>query len=150
MSAHLGDWEFDAVGPVIYKATSMAVRDPERYFDLRTVNRYLKNGTVTRTDYDEYLTKLEDVSEKIMERSAGGDDDGYEAAAAAQGEQGEQTPEQAGQVEEAKQAATPQAPAQAPTQVPAQAPAQAEVQAAAPVQQTQAAAPPVTTPGTPQ
>ncbi len=123
---------FDALQPVIYKTASMSVRDSERYFDLRTVHRYVNNGTVTRAEYDEFLTTLPDVADQIMERSAGGDDDGYEVQPAdgrAQQEQPAQVaPAQAAPAQVAAQAAPAQA---APAQV---APAQAAPAQAAPTQ----------------
>jgi hypothetical protein len=53
-------------------------RDPERYFDRRTIKRHLKRGLVSDTDYDRYVAGLPDVSDKIKARDEGGDDDGFD------------------------------------------------------------------------
>ena len=57
----------------------MAIRDPERFFDQRTVKRHLKRGHVSDADYDRFIESLPDSSENIKPREEGGDDDGYEA-----------------------------------------------------------------------
>ncbi len=56
----------------------MATRDPERYFDRRTIKRHLKRGVVSETDFGRYLETLPDVSDKIKPRDEGGDDDGFD------------------------------------------------------------------------
>ncbi|MCA9689731.1 MAG: hypothetical protein KC636_08980, partial [Myxococcales bacterium] len=54
------------------------LRDPERFFDVRTVRRNIKSGRVTKEQYEEHLQSLDDVGRNIMEPSAGGDDDGFD------------------------------------------------------------------------
>ena len=56
----------------------MATRDPERYFDRRTIKRHLKRGVVAEGDFERYLAGLVDVSDKIKPRDEGGDDDGFD------------------------------------------------------------------------
>jgi hypothetical protein len=56
----------------------MASRDPERYFDQRTIKRHLKRGVVTEADYRRHVDNLPDVSDKVRPRDEGGDEDGYE------------------------------------------------------------------------
>jgi hypothetical protein len=56
----------------------MASRDPERYFDRRTIQRHLKRGLVSDADYGRYVETLPDVSDKIKPRDEGGDDDGFD------------------------------------------------------------------------
>ena len=56
----------------------MALRDPERYLDRRTFRRHLKRGNVTEADYQKHLAELPDLTENIMPKEEGGDDDGYE------------------------------------------------------------------------
>jgi hypothetical protein len=53
----------------------MAVRNPERYFDNRTVKRHLRRGHVSQADYQAFLDALPDVTDKIRPRDDGGDDD---------------------------------------------------------------------------
>jgi hypothetical protein len=53
----------------------MAVRNPERYFDHRTVKRHIRRGHVSQTDYQAFLDALPDVTDKIRPRDDGGDDD---------------------------------------------------------------------------
>ena len=53
----------------------MAVRNPERYFDHRTVKRHIRRGHVSQSDYEAFLEALPDVSDKIRPRDDGGDDD---------------------------------------------------------------------------
>lgn len=47
----------------------MSTRDteskPQRQFDVRTVERNIKKGNVTRKDYEKYLKSLPDVAEKV-------------------------------------------------------------------------------------
>jgi hypothetical protein len=56
----------------------MASRDPERYFDQRTIKRHLKRGVVSEADYRRHVENLPDVSDKVRPRDEGGDEDGYE------------------------------------------------------------------------
>jgi hypothetical protein len=56
----------------------MALRDAHRYFDKRTVARHVKSGRLTQAEVDQFLAGLPDVSDKVMDRDEGGDDDGYE------------------------------------------------------------------------
>lgn len=56
----------------------MATRDPERYFDRRTIKRHLKRGVITEADFRRHVDSLPDVSDKIRPRDEGGDDDGYD------------------------------------------------------------------------
>ena len=56
----------------------MATRDPERYFDQRTIKRHLKRGVVTEADYRRHVEGLPDVSDKVRPRDEGGDDDGFD------------------------------------------------------------------------
>jgi hypothetical protein len=56
----------------------MASSDRDLDFDLRTVQRYIKAGRVDRAEYRTYIETLPDVSNLIMARDEGGDDDGYE------------------------------------------------------------------------
>jgi hypothetical protein len=53
----------------------MAVRNPERYFDHRTVKRHIRRGHVSQSDYQAFLDALPDVTDKIRPRDDGGDDD---------------------------------------------------------------------------
>ncbi|MFO7567541.1 MAG: hypothetical protein R6X02_33160 [Enhygromyxa sp.] len=57
-------------------------RDPERYFDRRTIKRHLKRGVVAEGEYERYVTGLPDVSDKIKPRDEGGDDDGFDGRGA--------------------------------------------------------------------
>lgn len=41
-----------------------------RAFDIRTVERSIRRGTVTRKDYDKYLKSLPDVSDKVAPHEA--------------------------------------------------------------------------------
>jgi hypothetical protein len=56
----------------------MATRDPERYFDRRTLKRHLKRGLVSEADINQFLESLPDVTDKIKPRDEGGDDDGFD------------------------------------------------------------------------
>ena len=53
----------------------MPVRNPERYFDHRTVKRHIRRGHVSQTDYQTFLDALPDVTDKIRARDDGGDDE---------------------------------------------------------------------------
>ncbi|EDM79771.1 hypothetical protein PPSIR1_31768 [Plesiocystis pacifica SIR-1] len=92
----------------------MAIRDPERFFDNRTVRRHIKRGHVSEADYDSFVQTLPDASENIKDKEEGGDDDGYEARAA--------NPEGAEQGAEGQPGAAAPAPGQ-PAQPGAAAPA---------------------------
>jgi hypothetical protein len=61
----------------------MAIRDPERYFDRRTLKRHLKRGNVTEADHSHYLATLPDLADSVKSPQEGGDDDGFEARAQA-------------------------------------------------------------------
>jgi hypothetical protein len=52
--------------------------DRARLFDKRVVQRNIRAGRVTKDEYRAWLADQADVSEKIMAREEGGDDDGYE------------------------------------------------------------------------
>ena len=56
-----------------------SARDPDaknpRLFDVRTVERNIKKGLVTRKDYEKYLKSLGDAAEKAATQSAVDDDD---------------------------------------------------------------------------
>ena len=57
----------------------MAIFDRERYLDRRTYKRHIKRGTLTEAQYKQYVADLPDMTENIMDKEEGGDDDGYEA-----------------------------------------------------------------------
>ena len=40
--------------------------DEQKKFDKRNIERNLKNGIITKKDYEVYLSKLPDVSDKIF------------------------------------------------------------------------------------
>jgi hypothetical protein len=61
----------------------MAIRDPERYFDRRTLKRHLKRGNATDADHQSYLASLPDLADSEKSTADGGDDDGFEARAQA-------------------------------------------------------------------
>ncbi len=71
----------------------MAIHDPLRPFDKRTVRRYLSSGRLEQQVWDEHLSALPDASTKIMERDEGGDDDGFEERQAAKYAKKEEAPE---------------------------------------------------------
>lgn len=52
--------------------------DRARLFDKRVVQRNIRAGRVSKDEYQAWLADQQDVSEKIMARDEGGDDDGYE------------------------------------------------------------------------
>ncbi len=39
--------------------------DPNKKFDIRNIERNIKEGIITQKDYEIYLSKLPDVSDKI-------------------------------------------------------------------------------------
>jgi folylpolyglutamate synthase/dihydropteroate synthase len=40
--------------------------DEQKKFDIRTIERNIKGGIITQKDYETYLSKLSDVSEKVF------------------------------------------------------------------------------------
>jgi hypothetical protein len=52
--------------------------DRARLFDKRVVQRNIRAGRVTKEEYQAWLADQSDVTDKIMARDEGGDDDGYE------------------------------------------------------------------------
>jgi hypothetical protein len=66
----------------------MAIRDPERYFDRRTIKRHLKRGHASEEDYQAFLAGLPDLSDNIKPKDEGGDDDGFEARMEAKAKRG--------------------------------------------------------------
>jgi hypothetical protein len=52
--------------------------DRARLFDKRVVQRNIRAGRVTKDEYRAWLAEQADLSDKIMARDEGGDDDGYE------------------------------------------------------------------------
>jgi hypothetical protein len=55
---------------VALPAAMSSARDPEaknpRLFDVRTVERNIKKGLITRKDYEKFLKSLGDSSEKVV------------------------------------------------------------------------------------
>ena len=75
----------------------MALRDPDRMFDIRTVRRHIRAGRVSREKFQQFLESRPDVTENIMEPEEGGDlNDGFDerptGAAATAAQDGTQTP----------------------------------------------------------
>src|SRR6185295_4509881 len=63
----------------LYRLAMSSARDPDakniRLFDVRTVERNIKKGLITRKDYDKHLKALEDAQEKVSQQAeAAGDD----------------------------------------------------------------------------
>jgi hypothetical protein len=56
----------------------MAVRNPERFFDNRTVKRHIRRGHVSQAEYDTFVNALPDVTDKIRPRDEVDDDDDYD------------------------------------------------------------------------
>lgn len=56
----------------------MAVRNPERFFDNRTVKRHIRRGHVSQAEYDTFVNALPDVTDKIRPRDEDDDDDDYD------------------------------------------------------------------------
>ena len=56
-----------------------STRDPDakniRLFDVRTVERNIKKGLITRKDYDKHLKALEDAQEKVSQQAEAADED---------------------------------------------------------------------------
>lgn len=40
------------------------MQDDERFFDIRVYERYIKEGNITRKDYESYVKSLPDVKDK--------------------------------------------------------------------------------------
>lgn len=57
---------------------------PQRAFDVRTIERNIKKGNITRKDYEKHLKALPDATDKVAlpEEDLPGDDDSDETAAA--------------------------------------------------------------------
>ncbi len=71
----------------------MALRDKNRFFDLRTFSRHIRSGRITREQYQEFVKALPDVAENIMDPEEGGDaSDGYETLQDETNEQPQQPP----------------------------------------------------------
>ena len=68
----------------------MAIFDRERYLDRRTYKRHIKRGTLTEAQYKQYVADLPDMTDNIMDKEEGGDDDGYEARVEAAAQEGQQ------------------------------------------------------------
>jgi hypothetical protein len=56
----------------------MAVRNPERFFDNRTVKRHIRRGHVSQAEYDTFVNALPDVTDKIRPRDEVDDEDDYD------------------------------------------------------------------------
>lgn len=67
----------------------MAIFDRERYLDRRTYKRHIKRGTLTEAQFKQYVADLPDMTQNIMAKAEGGDDDGYDARGAAHDERDE-------------------------------------------------------------
>jgi len=48
---------------------------PQRTHDVRTIERNIKKGNITRKDYEKYLKSLPDVTEKVAPPEEEGADD---------------------------------------------------------------------------
>ena len=72
----------DRTEDAVYKSAAMAFSDTNPKFDLRTVQRYIKAGRVTKEDYNAHLESLADSSSNVMDPDAGGDDDGFDTPVA--------------------------------------------------------------------
>ncbi len=51
----------------------------DRLFDKRVVRRNIREGRVTKEEYQAFLQSLPDRADHIKPRDEGGDDDGYDA-----------------------------------------------------------------------
>lgn len=69
---------FDEFRSLFYKAYSMTTRPSPRLLDTRTIQRNIRRGLLTQTEYQQYLEELPDAAENILPAAEGGDDDGYE------------------------------------------------------------------------
>lgn len=52
---------------------------PQRIHDVRTIERNIKKGNITRKDYEKYLKSLPDVTEKVAPPEEEGAEDMTEA-----------------------------------------------------------------------
>jgi len=50
--------------------------DEQKKFDIRTIERNTKSGIVTQKDYETYLSKLPDVSDKVFNPEEASEDFG--------------------------------------------------------------------------
>jgi hypothetical protein len=50
--------------------------DEEKKFDVRTIERNTKSGIITQKDYESYLSKLPDVSDKVFNPEETSEDSG--------------------------------------------------------------------------
>ncbi len=60
---------------MVYNPPAMAVRHIERLMDLRTVQRNIQSGLITKEQYDEYLATLPDVGDNAEALGSGEDED---------------------------------------------------------------------------
>jgi hypothetical protein len=59
--------------------------DEQKKFDIRTIERNTKSGIITQKDYETYLSKLPDVSDKVFNPEETSEDPG-EAESKREGE----------------------------------------------------------------
>ena len=57
---------------------AMPVRNIERLMDLRTVQRNIQSGLITKEQYEEYLGGLPDVGDNAEALGMGEDEDDYD------------------------------------------------------------------------
>ena len=50
--------------------------DEQKKFDIRTIERNTKSGIITQKDYETYLSKLSDVSDKVFNPEENSEDSG--------------------------------------------------------------------------
>ena len=50
--------------------------DEHKKFDIRTIERNTKSGIITQKDYETYLSKLPDVSDKVFNPEEASEDSG--------------------------------------------------------------------------
>ena len=50
-------------------------REDTRFWDVRTIDRRIRRGLLTRKDYDKHLKALEDAQEKVSLQAEASDDD---------------------------------------------------------------------------
>jgi hypothetical protein len=50
--------------------------DEQKKFDIRTIERNTKSGIITQKDYESYLSKLPDVSDKVFNPEETSEDSG--------------------------------------------------------------------------
>jgi hypothetical protein len=60
-------------------STREADAKAQRLFDVRTVERNIKRGLITRKDYEKHLKALEDAAEKVAPQEDVEDDDDDES-----------------------------------------------------------------------